>query len=221
MLKLAKILSISFHPLFISFYNFLFYIVLTDAKGASLGFVVTLFFLGLVMIPVFYTFYIVYSENKDFHWEQLSDMSMLSRKKMLVYTIIYQVLFLLAIISLNEVFLGNYKAMFASVIMGFVFSMVLAFAAHLLNVKNSLHSMTATFLLVFSLIFSWKIPGIEDLINLKASYFLALAGLNAIILLTLIWARLILKAHTFKEISYGILIGIFSPILLTLLTYGL
>jgi hypothetical protein len=221
MLKLAKILSIGFHPLFISFYNFLVFILLTEAKGAVLGFVVTLFFLGLVMIPVFYTFYIVYSENKDFHWEQLSDMSMLSRKKMMIYTIVYQVVFLLIIISLNEVFLGKYQAMFASIVMGFVFSMVLSLAAHLLQIKNSLHAMTASFLLTFCLIFSWKIPGIEEVINLKSHYFLMIASFNALLLVALVWSRYKLKAHTIKELAYGILIGIFSPVLLTLLTYGI
>ncbi|MFM9945040.1 MAG: hypothetical protein ACKVQB_07370, partial [Bacteroidia bacterium] len=124
MLKLAKILSILFHPLFISFYNFLFFIMLTDAQGAVLGFLITLFFFAGVMIPLFYTFAIIYKDNRNFEWSQVSDMAMFSRKKMLVYTIIYNVVFLLFIINLHQTFLGNYKPMFASIIMGFVFSMM-------------------------------------------------------------------------------------------------
>ena len=78
-----------------------------------------------------------------------------------------------------------------------------------------------TFLLAFCLIFSWKIPGIDDMVNLKTTYFLVFSGINAVLLIALIWARLSLKAHTVKEIAIGIFIGILSPVLLTLLSYGL
>ena len=221
MLKLASILSIVFHPLFIAFFNFLFFILLTDAQGATLGFVITLFFLAGVLIPVFYTFAIIYTDNKKVEWEQLSDMSMLSRKKLLAYTVIYNVIFLLFVINLNEAFLGSYKPMFASVIMGFVFSMMMAFIFHLLNIKNSLHALTAAFFTIFCLIFSWRIPGMETMENPNANLYLVFGSLNFIILASVAWARKHLNAHSNKEIIFGILIGILSPILLTLLTYGI
>lgn len=221
MIKFAKFFSVFFHPLFLTFYNFLYFIFLTDAKGAALGFVITLFFLACVMIPIFYTVMIVYKENRDVEWEQFSDMSMLSRKKLLAYTIIYNVIFLLFVISLSHPFLGDYKPMFASVLMAFVFSMMLSFVLHLLNIKNSLHALNASFFLVYCLIFSWKIPGIESLENTKETLFLIFAGVNFIALIGVIWARLFTKAHTVKEIGYGLLVGILSPVILTLLTYGI
>lgn len=199
----------------------MYFIFLTDAKGAALGFVITLFFLACVMIPIFYTVMIVYKENRDVEWEQFSDMSMLSRKKLLAYTIIYNVIFLLFVISLSHPFLGDYKPMFASVLMAFVFSMMLSFVLHLLNIKNSLHALNASFFLVYCLIFSWKIPGIESLENTKETLFLIFAGVNFISLIGVIWARLFTKAHTVKEIGYGLLVGILSPVILTLLTYGI
>jgi len=221
MTKFAKLLSIVFHPLFISFYNFFFFILLIDTKGAALGFVITLFFLGCVLIPIFYTLAIVYKDNKDFEWSQVSEMSMDSRKKLLVYTIIYNVIFLLFLISLNEAFLGIYKSMFAFVIMGVVLSMILSFISHLLNFKNSLHALTASLFVCYSFIFSWKIPSIENMENNFSNIFIISGVVNLIVLLSIIWSRLYLKAHTYKEIVVGILVGILSPILLTLLTYGI
>ena len=221
MLKLARILSISFHPLFITFFNFLFFILLTDKHGAALGFVITLFFLAGVMIPVFYTFAIVYNEKKQFDWSQLSDMSMLSRKKLLAYTVIYNVVFLLFILNLNDAFLGIHKPMFASVLMGLVFSMMMAFVFHLLNIKNSLHALTAALFLTFCVIFSWEIPGQESLINNNSHLYLIFGGINLMVLGFVVWARKILKAHSVKEILFGILIGIISPVLLTLLAHGI
>lgn len=194
--------------------------MLTDAHGAALGFVITLFFLAGVMIPVFYTFAIVYNEKKQFEWSQVSDMSMLSRKKLLAYTIIYNVVFLLFIVNLNEAFLGNYKPMFASVVMGFVFSMMLAFILHLINIKISLHSLTIALFITFNFLFAWKIPGMENLENSHANLYLIAGIKNSLILGAVIWARKKLEAHTNKEILIGILIGILSPVLLTLLTYG-
>ena len=221
MLKISNFISIFFHPLFIAFYNFLFFISLIEAHGAALGFVITLFFLAGVMIPIFYTFAIVYNERKQFEWTQLSDMSMLSRKKLLAYSIIYNVIFLLFVINLNEAFLGQYKPMFASVLMGFIFLMMMAFVLYLMKIKISLHALTVAFFCAFCLIFSWKIPGIEGLENKNSNLYLIFGGINFMVLLAVVWARLKLKAHTNKEIVLGILIGIFSPVLLTLLTYGI
>jgi tetrahydromethanopterin S-methyltransferase subunit F len=147
-------------------------------------------------------------------------MGMSSRKKLLVYTIIYHVIFLLFVINLNEVFLGHHKPMFASVIMGFIFSMMLSFVLHLVNIKNSLHGLGAAFFVTFNVIFWWKVPGLElSLDHPQQSYFFASAT-NLIILTAVIWARLSLKAHKNSEMAYGIIIGILSPLLLTLLTYG-
>jgi len=221
MLKLAKILSVLFHPVFNAFFNFFFFIMLTDTQGAALGFVITLFFLAVVLIPVFYTFAIIYTDNKHFEWSQLSNMAMLSRKKLLAYTIIYNVIFLLVIINLNEIFLGLYQPMFASVVMGFVLSMMAAFIFHLRNFKNSLHALTAAFFATFCFVFAWRIPGMEEVIGNKSNLFLIAGGVNSAILICVVWARLTLKAHTYKEILAGILIGILSPVLLSLLTYGL
>ncbi len=221
MIKVAKFFSVFFHPLFLTFYNFLYFIFLSDAKGAGLGFIITLFFLACVMIPIFYTVLVIYKENRDVEWEQFSDMSMLSRKKLLAYTIIYNVIFLLFVISLSPAFLGDFKPMFASVLMGFVFAMMLSFALHLLNIKNSLHALNASFFLVYCLVFSWKIPGIESLENTRTSLFLIFGGVNFIALIGVIWARLYSKAHTIKEIAYGLFVGIISPVILTLLTYGI
>ena len=221
MIKVAKFFSVFFHPLFLTFYNFLYFIFLSDAKGAGLGFIITLFFLACVMIPIFYTVMVIYKENRDVEWEQFSDMSMLSRKKLLAYTIIYNVIFLLFVISLSPAFLGDFKPMFASVLMGFVFAMMLSFTLHLLNIKNSLHALNASFFLVYCLVFSWKIPGIESLENTRTSLFLIFGGVNFIALIGVIWARLYSKAHTIKEIAYGLFVGIISPVILTLLTYGI
>ncbi len=221
MIKFAKFFSVFFHPLFLTFYNFLYFIFLTDAKGAVLGFLITLFFLAGVMIPVFYTVMIVYKENKDVEWRQFSDMSMLSRKKLLAYTIIYNVVFLLFVINLNKTFLGDFKPMMASVIMGFVFSMMLSFLLHLLNIKNSLHTLTASFFLTYCVIFSWEIPSIETMENPMTNMFLIFAGVNFIALIGIIWARYYTKAHSIKEIGFGLLVGILSPVILTLLTYGI
>ncbi len=195
--------------------------MLTDAHGAALGFVITLFFLATVMIPIFYTVAIIYKDNKNFEWSQVSEMSMDSRKKLLAYTIVYNVIFLLFVINLNEAFLGNYKAMFASAIMGVVFSMMMSFVLHLLNFKNSLHVLTVTLFATYCFIFSWKIPGIETMGNPNSSLYLYFGIFNLVVLLGVIWARLSLKAHSIKEILVGIFVGILSPVILTLLTYGI
>jgi len=221
MIKLANFLSVLFHPLFITFFNFLFFIFLTDATGPTLGFIITLFFLAVVLIPVFYTFAIIYTDNKYFEWSHLSNMAMLSRRKLLVYTIIYNVVFLLFLLSINEVFLGRFKPMFASVIMGFVLSMMIAFILHLKNFKNSLHALTIAFFGCFNLIFAWRVPGLENTLHNLNTYFLIAGVINMVLLVLVAWARLYLKAHNTKEIVVGILIGILSPLLLTLLAYGL
>ena len=221
MIKISNFVSIAFHPLFLAFYNFLFFILIGDAHGAALGFVITLFFLAGVMIPVFYTFAIIYNERKQFEWTQMSDMSMLSRKKLLAYSIIYNVLFLLFVLNLNDAFLGIYKPMFSSVLMGFIFLMMMSFILYLSKIKISLHALSVAFFFAFCLIFSWNVPGLSGLENKNSNLFLIFAGLNFIALVAVVWARLNLKAHTKNEIGLGILIGIFSPILLTLLTYAI
>jgi len=221
MIKTAKFLSIFFHPLFLSFLNFLFLLLLTPIKGAVLGFDITLFFLSIVVIPMFYTAAVIYNDNKEFSWEYLTDMAIHSRRKLLIYTVIYSLLVLLFVLNLNVVFFQKTKPMFASIIMGYIFSMILSFLMHLLNHKNSIHALTVTFYMCFGFIFSWKIPGMEDIIGHSSIWYIGMGIVNFIILCSVVWARIFLKAHTVKEIVFGILIGILSPVVLTLLTYGI
>jgi len=221
MIKTAKFLSIFFHPLFLSFFNFLFLLLLTPIKGAVLGFDITLFFLSIVVIPMFYTAAVIYNDNKEFSWAYLSDMAIHSRRKLLIYTVIYNLVVLLFVLNLNDIFFKTSKPMFASLIMGFVFSMILSFLMHLLNIKNSLHALTVAFYMCFGFIFAWKIPGMEDLIGRSNLWYIGMGVVNFLILCSVVWARIFLKAHTVKEIVFGILIGILSPVVLTLLTYGI
>jgi len=221
MIKTVKFLSIFFHPLFVSFLNFLFLLLLSPIKGAVLGFDITLFFLCIVVIPMFYTAAVVYNDNKEFSWAYLSDMAIHSRRKLLIYTVIYNLLVLLFVLNLNPIFFKSYKPMFASIIMGFIFSMILSFLMHLLNHKNSLHALTVTFYMTFGFIFAWKIPGLEIISDISNAWYLGMGIVNFLILCSVVWARIFLKAHTVKEIAFGILIGILSPVILTLLTYGI
>lgn len=169
---------------------------------------------------MFYTAAVVYNDNKEFQWSHLSEMAMHSRKRLLIYTIIYDIVFLLILLSLNEIFLGKYKPMFASMIMGFILSMILSLILHLRDIKNSLHSLTISMLLSFCFVFAWQVPGFEDIENTTSTRYIIIGIVNLIILVSVVWARLKLKAHTNKEVILGIIVGILSPIILTLLAYG-
>lgn len=221
MFKTAKIISIAAHPLFLSFYNFVFLILLIGAKGPVLGFLITLFFFAGVLIPVFYTFLVLFKDNKIFEWEHLTNMAIHSRQRILAYTVIYNVVFLLFIINLGPTFLGEYKAMFASIIMAFIFSMVLSFVSHLLKLKNSLHALSAAFFATFAAIFLWRIPDLTSVQNNFRVYLLILLTINIMALFLVSWSRLKLKMHSSREVLLGIFIGIISPLILTLLTYGI
>ncbi|MFM9945029.1 MAG: hypothetical protein ACKVQB_07315, partial [Bacteroidia bacterium] len=92
---------------------------------------------------------------------------------------------------------------------------------HLINIKNSLHALALAFFLTYNFIFSWKIPGLENLENVYSNLYLIAGLINLVVLVAVMWARKKLGAHSHKEIAIGILIGILSPVLLSLLTYGI
>lgn len=219
--KTARLLSIFFHPLFHSFYNFLFLLLLAPLKGAVLGFDITLFFLCIVVIPMFYTAAVVYNDNKEFSWAYLSDMALISRKKLLIYTVIYNLTVLLVVINLNPVFFESYKPVFASLIMGYAFCMMMSFLLHLLNHKNSLHALTVSFFMAFGFLFTQWLPVQGIPVPDQGTWFFGMGFANLAVLAAVIWARLFTGAHTAKEIVMGLAVGIISPVLLTLLTYGI
>jgi len=221
MLKFAKYFSIATQPLFVAFCNLLFLLLLTGKKGAVLGFDITLFFLSIVILPLFYTAAALYSDNKEFQWSHISEMVVNSRRKILVYTIFYSVIILLILLSLNVIFLGDFKPMFASVVMGFVFSLMLAFLLNLAKNSSSLHTLVIALFMCFGFIFSWEVPGINGLANPNYLAYLILGIVNAVILIGAVWAKLFTKTQSVTEVIFGIIIGILSPIVLTLLTYGI
>ena len=221
MLKFAKYFAIATQPLFVAFANFLFLLLLTGKKGAVLGFDVTLFFLSIVVLPLFYTAAALYSDNKEFQWSHVSEMVVNSRRKILIYSIFYSVIILLILLSLNVIFLGDFKPMFASVVMGFVFSMMLAFLLNLANNSSSLQTLVIALFMCFGFIFSWEVPGINGLIVTNSTAYLLMGIVNGLLLAGAVWAKLYTKSQSVKEVIFGIIIGIFSPIVLTLLTYGI
>lgn len=182
---------------------------------------ITFFFLTIVLLPTFITFSILYTDNRNFEWTALTNMQIGSRRKLLAWIIFYCLVVLLIVVSFNKVFLGDYKGLFATLIMGFVFAVVLSFLLHIKDIKNSLHTQTACLLATFCFIFSWRIPGLVYLANPNSTGFLIAGVVNVVVMLALIWTKTKLNPPTIKEIATGILVGILSPILLTLLTYGI
>ena len=186
-----------------------------------MGFMFMLLLFFVILIPVFYTFLIVYIDKKSFILNYFNEIEIEQRIKILAISILHYLAFLILVANLHYVFLGNYKAMISSIIMGMVLASFLSFIFHFFNFKSSLHVLTPSFFATFFVIFLWKIPGLDSINTLSEKFIYIAIATNLILMLTVSIARIHLKSHTWLEIAAGIFIGIISPLVLTLLSYGL
>ncbi|NUM31836.1 MAG: hypothetical protein HUU47_05875 [Bacteroidetes bacterium] len=221
MKKTATLISYIFHPLFVSFFNILFLLISIGNRGPVLGFTLLLSLFFLVLIPVFYTVLIIFLEKRNFKLSYLSEAGIDERTKILAVSIIHFLIFLILTTNLNFVFLRDYKTMFSTIIMGMVLISIVSFLFHFFGVKNSLHTLVLSFFACFYLIFIWQVPDLNSLATFNKSLLLNAAATNLLILIPVSFSRYFLKSHDWLEIAFGIFIGIFCPIVLTLLSYGL
>ena len=221
MKKAAEVTSIIFHPVLVSFFNFLFILLNIGNHGAVVGFTLMLFLFFTILIPTFYTFLIVYLDKRNFNWIYFTEMEIEQRTKILAISVIHYLIFLFLVANLNFVFLGNYNAMICTLIMGMVVVSLLSFVSHFFNLKNSLHALSLSFFVTFYIIFLWQIPGLGELSSFNKNLLYTGAASNFLILIPVSISRIYLKSHDRLEIAAGIFIGIISPIVLTLLSYGL
>ncbi|MCC6722145.1 MAG: hypothetical protein IT243_08070 [Bacteroidia bacterium] len=221
MTKIAELISYIFHPVFITFFNFLYILLNIGNQGPVVGFTFMLFLFFIILIPVFFTFLIVYRDKKNFKLKYYDDIETDQRTKILAISILHYIIFLIIVANLHIVFLGYYKPMITSMIMGMVMSTILSFIFHFFNFKNSLHSLSPAFFSSFYIIFLWNIPGLDSL-NTFAEHLLNIGIItNLIILIITSFARVMLKKHNWTEIAAGVFIGVICPLLLTLLSNGI
>lgn len=221
MTKTAVVLSYLFHPVSVSFLNIIFLLISIGNRGPVLGFTFMLSLFFLVLIPAFYTFLIIFLEKRNFKWSYFNEALIEQRTKILAISIIHYLAFLIIVANLNPVFLGYFKPMISTIIMGMVLVSLVSFLFHFYNVKSSLHTVSLSFFTTFYIIFLWQIPGLNSLETFDKSLFIKAATANFVILIPVSFSRYYLKSHDLTEITAGIFIGIICPIVLTLLSYGL
>ena len=221
MSKSSGIAGILLHPFFTGFYNMLFLLLITGIKGAVLGFMVTFFFLTGLLIPSLYMAATLYYAHRDFKWNNITSMAVGSELKLLIYHTIYQVVILLIIITLNEVFLGKFKSMFASVIMGTVITGMAMVILSLQKIRISFYAAALAFYTCFGVIFAWQVPGFETGGAPSRVFFTGMALAN---LLALILVYFMIKKENKpapSEYFKGVFIGVLGPVLLSLLNYAI
>lgn len=221
MTKTAKLASYIFHPVFLTFFNLIFILKSIGKQGPTMGFMFMLLLFFVILIPVFYTFLIVYIDKRSFKLNYFNEIEIEQRSKILAISVLHNLAFLIIVANLHYVFLGNYKTMISSIIMGMVLASLLSFIFHFFNFKSSLHVLSPSFFATFFVIFLWKIPGLDTINTLPEKFIYIAIIANLVFLAIVSIARISLKSHTWLEIAAGIFIGIISPLVLTLLSYGL
>lgn len=186
-----------------------------------MGFDITLFFLGIVVIPIFYISAVTYNQNIDIQWSSFFEQNTLSTQKILIYSVLYSLVFLIFILNLSEVFFERYKPMFAFLSIGITFSLVLAVLLSLLKKDTNLKILFPTFFALSCLLFSMKVPGLGDLNTKGMNFFHWMVLANFLIFILQIFMFQKNKDQDRKGLILGIGIGIISPITLYLLTYGI
>jgi len=196
----AVVLSVLFHPLFISFYTVILYFTVSRYFFYDIGRLIRLLFLATVVVPVLILAVLYKSKLvKSLFMHDLRVRAGFSLFLAVLYGVLY---------AFMKPLPG--MAFLAMFYLGIAVSLTVAALFYALKVKISLHALSIGGALTFFLLWSYvHAVNILDII----------AGIAAVGTWILA-ARLYLKAHTPAELAWGFFAGIAGQLAAYWLTFG-
>lgn len=193
--KILPLFSYVFHPIFITLYGVLLYILLSDLGFNSLS---LLLLIQVVILTILLPLSVYYLLKATGHVKSFTEATINERK----FPILLQATFLFLLLKFSG-FIEELPALYFFFLGGLIAS-IIAFVLTFLNFKVSLHMIGVCSLLAF--VISLFIYLNKDLI--------ALIALMIVIVGNVASSRLYMKSHNYTELFAGALIGLFSQVLL-------
>lgn len=193
--KILPLFSYVFHPIFITLYGVLLYILLSGLGFNSLS---LLLLIQVVILTILLPLSVYYLLKATGHVKSFTEATINERK----FPILLQATFLFLLLKFSG-FIEELPALYFFFLGGLIAS-IIAFVLTFLNFKVSLHMIGVCSLLAF--VISLFIYLNKDLI--------ALIALMIVIVGNVASSRLYMKSHNYTELFAGALIGLFSQVLL-------
>ena len=193
--KILPLFSYVFHPIFITLYGVLLYILLSGLGFNSLS---LLLLIQVVILTILLPLSVYYLLKATGHVKSFTEATINERK----FPILLQATFLFLLLKFSG-FIEELPALYFFFLGGLIAS-IIAFVLTFLNFKVSLHMIGICSLLAF--VISLFIYLNKDLI--------ALIALMIVIVGNVASSRLYMKSHNYTELFAGALIGLFSQVLL-------
>ena len=193
--KILPLFSYVFHPIFITLYGVLLYILLSGLGFNSLS---LLLLIQVVILTILLPLSVYYLLKATGHVKSFTEATINERK----FPILLQASFLFLLLKFSG-FIEELPALYFFFLGGLIAS-IIAFVLTFLNFKVSLHMIGVCSLLAF--VISLFIYLNKDLIALIALMIVVVGNVAS--------SRLYMKSHNYTELFAGALIGLFSQVLL-------
>lgn len=193
--KILPLFSYVFHPIFITLYGVLLYILLSGLGFNSLS---LLLLIQVVILTILLPLSVYYLLKATGHVKSFTEATINERK----FPILLQATFLFLLLKFSG-FIEELPALYFFFLGGLIAS-IIAFVLTFLNFKVSLHMIGVCSLLTF--VISLFIYLNKDLIALIALMIVVVGNVAS--------SRLYMKSHNYTELFAGALIGLFSQVLL-------
>lgn len=193
--KILPLFSYVFHPIFITLYGVLLYILLSGLGFNSLS---LLLLIQVVILTILLPLSVYYLLKATGHVKSFTEATINERK----FPILLQATFLFLLLKFSG-FIEELPALYFFFLGGLIAS-IIAFVLTFLNFKVSLHMIGVCSLLAF--VISLFIYLNKDLIALIALMIVVVGNVAS--------SRLYMKSHNYTELFAGALIGLFSQVLL-------
>jgi hypothetical protein len=193
--KILPLFSYVFHPIFITLYGVLLYILLSGLGFNSLS---LLLLIQVVILTILLPLSVYYLLKATGHVKSFTEATINERK----FPILLQATFLFLLLKFSG-FIEELPALYFFFLGGLIAS-IIAFVLTFLNFKVSLHMIGVCSLLAF--VISLFIYLNKDLIALIALMIVVVGNVAS--------SRLYMKSHNYTELFGGALIGLFSQVLL-------